>query len=157
MDIYYLGSSKFKIKGKGATTIVGEGKVAVEDGDKMREFSGPGEYEVSGVSLYGVPGKVGVIFVINQDNLNLVHVGSEAGALTGEESEKIEATDILFVSPQASPLIAQLEPKVIIPMGGEIEKFQKELGAEGVEPMSKLSITKEKLPEEPTVVILKHD
>ena len=35
-----------------------------------------------------------------------------------------------------------------------VQGFLKEMGVENVSPIAKLSITKEKLPEEPTVVVL---
>lgn len=157
MDIYSLGNTTFKFKGKAATTLVSADKVSVESGDKIRDFAGPGEYETNGVAVTGVSAKTGVIFVINQDNLNLVHVGSQVGSLTEEQSQAIGEADILFVSPKATSTVSQLEPKVIVPIPGEeMEKLLKELGAEGTEAASKLTITKDKLPEEPMVVVLKH-
>ena len=64
----------------------------------------------------------------------------------------------------AAFIVSQLEPKVIIPMHYKIEglkfeldgveKFLKEMGAENIVPQPKLSMTKEKLPEEPQVILL---
>lgn len=157
MDIYSLGDTTFKLKGKAVTTLVSADKVSVESGDRTRDFAGPGEYETNGVAVTGVLSKFGVIFVINQDNLNLVHLGSQVGSLTEEQTQAVEEADILFVSPKAASTVSQLEPKVIVPIDGEEkEKLLKELGAEGTEATFKLTITKDKLPEEPMVVVLQH-
>ncbi len=142
MDIFFLGGSTFKLKGKNVSTTVDEDKVMVED----REFSGPGEYEAKRVAVTGVPSKNGSIFVIRQDNLNLVYLGLNRELLNEEQMEFIVDTDILFVSGKSAPAVSQLEPKVIVLIGGE----------EKLEPLGKLSITKEKMPEEPMVVVLKH-
>lgn len=148
-------------------------------------LEGPGEYEVKGVVITGVDsfhdksqgserGK-NTIFHILMDGLNIVHLGDLGqDKLSEEQLETIETTDILFVpigsvytidAKEAAEIVAQLEPKVIIPIHYKIEKlkfdldsvekFLKEMGAEGVEPQVKLSISKEKLPEEPEVVVLK--
>jgi L-ascorbate metabolism protein UlaG (beta-lactamase superfamily) len=64
----------------------------------------------------------------------------------------------------ASDVVSQLEPKIVIPMHyalpglkfelEPIENFLKEMGFESVEPQAKLSITKDKLPGEMQVVVL---
>lgn len=146
MDIYSLEGSAFKLKGKNVTTVVDVDKVVVEAGEDLREFSGPGEYESKGVAITGVSTKNGIVFVINQDYLNLVYVGLQGETLSEEQMQYITDPDILFVSSKSAPVVSQLEPKIIITMD---EK-------ETVEPVAKLSVTQEKLPEEPMVVVLKH-
>ena len=146
MDIYSLEDSAFKLKGKNATTVVGVGKVMVESGEAKIEFTEPGEYESKGVTITGVLSKDGVIFIINQDHLNLVYLGLQGESLSEEQMQYITDPDILFVSSKSVPAVSQLEPKVIVVMDGQ----------EKIEPMAKLSITTEKLPEEPMVVVLKH-
>ena len=108
------------------------------------------------------------------DNLNIVHLGDLGQAkLTEEQIAQIGQTDILLIpvgsvytidAKAASDIVSQLEPKIIIPMHFKteglkfelepIDNFLKEMGAEGALPQPKLSITKEKLPEEPQVVVL---
>lgn len=142
MEISSLGDLTFQLKGKAVTTVVYTDKVVIEN----REFSGPGEYESKGVTITGISSKNGVIFVINQDYLNLVYVGLQGELLSEEQMQYMTDTDILFVSSKSAPIVSQLEPKIIITMD---EK-------ETVEPVAKLSVTQEKLPEEPMVVVLKH-
>ena len=153
-------------------------------GGKPMVFKDPGEYEVCGVVVTGISsfhdnsegserGK-NTIFHLMFDGLNIVHLGDLGQSkLTEEQVSQIGQTDILLIpvggvytidSKQAANIVSQLEPKIIIPMHFKIEglKFElagvegflKEMGAEGVIVQPKLSITKDKLPEEPQVVVL---
>lgn len=153
-------------------------------GEKARVFNSPGEYEVGGVVITGISsfhddsqgserGK-NTIFHLMFDRLNIVHLGDLGQSkLTEEQLTQIGEVDILLVpvggiytidSKQAANIVSQLEPKIIIPMHFKIEglKFEldgvegflKEMGAEGVTAQPKLSTTKEKLPEEPQVILL---
>lgn len=147
-------------------------------------FSEPGEYEVKGVVVTGIQsfhdnsdGSVrglNTIFHLLLDGLNIVHLGDLGQSeLTQEQVQLISQTDILLIpiggvytinSKEAAQIVSQLEPKIIIPMHFKIdglvpdlegvEGFLKEMGVENVETVSKLSITKDKLPEEPQVVVL---
>ena len=114
------------------------------------------------------------IFHILFDNLNIVHLGDLGQSkLTEEQVAQIGETDILLIpvgsvytinSKTASEIVSQLEPKIIIPMHYKteglkfelegVEGFLKEMGAEAVTAVPKLTITKEKLPEEPQVILL---
>jgi L-ascorbate metabolism protein UlaG (beta-lactamase superfamily) len=147
-------------------------------------INGPGEYEIKGVSITGVGlyhdktqgserGK-NTVYHLSIDGLNIVHCGDLGHTLTDEQISEIGATDILLVpvgsvytidGKEASEVVAQLEPKIIIPMhyGGlpglkppleGVDKFLKEMGAEQVVPQNKFTVTKDKLPDEPTVVVL---
>src|SRR3989338_9583763 len=147
-------------------------------------FTRPGEYEIAGVVITGIKSfndnsegserGSNTIFHMLFDNLNIVHLGDLGQVkLTEEQVAQIGETDILLIpvgsvytidAKAASDIISQLEPKIIIPMHYKteglkfelepIDNFLKEMGAEGALPQPKLSITKEKLPEEPQVVVL---
>lgn len=159
-------------------------KAVTSETGKPMVFNTLGEYEVSGVAITGISsfhddsngserGK-NTIFHLMFDGLNIVHLGDLGQSkLTEDQISQIGQTDILLIPvggvytincKQATSIISQLEPKIIIPMHFKIEglkfelegveKFLKEMGAENVVPIPKLSITKEKLPEEPQVVVL---
>ena len=158
--------------------------VTSPSGAKPMIFGDPGEYEVAGVVISGISsfhddsegGERGknIIFHIMFDNLDIVHLGDLGQSkLTEEQVAEIGETDVLLIpvggtytidAKMASDIVSQLEPKIIIPMhyGIEglkfqldtVEKFLKEIGAEGVIPLPKLSINKDKLPEEPQVILL---
>lgn len=145
--------------------------------------SAPGEYEIGGVGILGIPsfhdtqkgkerGK-NTIFLINMEEIRLVHLGDLGEELSEEQVEKIGEIDILFIpvggkytidSKKALGVVNALEPKVVIPMHyklphlsfdlAPVEDFLKLLGAEGINPLPKFIISKEKLPEERQVVVL---
>lgn len=147
-------------------------------------FAEPGEYEVSGVVIGGISSfhdesggserGLNTIFNLLYDRLNIVHLGDLGQSrLTEEQVAQIGEVDILLVpvggvytinAKTASDIVSQLEPKIIIPMHYKmeglkfelegVEGFLKEMGAEGAVAQPKLSITKDKLPEEPQVVVL---
>lgn len=146
--------------------------------------AGPGEYEASGVTVVGVEtfhdksqgaerGK-NTLYHILMDGIKVVHVGDLGHLLTEEQTSQIDSeVDILMLpvggvftidAEEAAKVVAQLEPKIVIPIHykipelkfelGEVGPFLKEMGAENVEPVSKLTVTKDKLPEETTVMLL---
>ena len=158
--------------------------ITLPGGIKPMVFKDPGEYEVAGVVITGINsfhddsegterGK-NIIFHLIFDGLNIVHLGDLGQTkLTEEQITQIGQVDILIVpvgsiytinGKAAAAIVSQLEPKIIIPMHYKIEglKFElegaegflKEMGVENVIPQPKLSISKDKLPEEPQVVIL---
>jgi L-ascorbate metabolism protein UlaG (beta-lactamase superfamily) len=153
-------------------------------GGNPKIFDGPGEYESKGVVITAVStfhdntegserGK-NVVFHVLIDGIRIVHLGDLGQhSLTEEQISEIDQTDILLIpvgsvftinAKQAVNIVSQLEPKITIPMHylqpglkvelEPVENFLKEMGVEGLEPQSKLSITKDKLPDEPEVVVL---
>lgn len=147
MDIFWLGNSKFRLKGKLATAVVDADGVSIEE----LLFSGPGEYESKGIMVTGIATEEGTVYQIGIDNLQVIYL------TTAAKVEEIEQTDILL-TPIASS-VAELEPRMIVPYAEDTEslaKLIKELGGEGVVPLPKLTISKDKLPEEPTVVVLEN-
>jgi L-ascorbate metabolism protein UlaG (beta-lactamase superfamily) len=214
MEIQYLGHSCFRIKGKDACLLTDpyspeiglklpktsadiltvshahfdHNNIAVVGGTSKRPqpfiVSGPGEYEISGVFIYGLPSfhdrfkgtKRGsnTIYVITMDEIRLAHLGDLGHSLNDEQLEELNGVDILFIpvggtytldAAGAVEVIGQIEPRIVIPMHYKIpgvkldiapvEEFLKEIGVEEAKPVDKLIINKEKLPEERQVVVLK--
>lgn len=147
-------------------------------------FQGPGEYESNHISVIGVQsyhdktkgserGK-NTIYNFTVEGLNVVHMGDFGQeALTQEQISEIGSCDILMIpvggvytidGKAASEIVAQLEPRVIIPMHYKIdglkfdlepvENFLKAMGVEAPDAIMKFSVTKDKLPEEPKVVVM---
>ncbi len=158
--------------------------IKTQSGNKPMVFGDCGEYEVGGIVATGISsfhdntqgserGK-NIIYHLMVDGLNIVHLGDLGQSkLTEEQISAIGAVDILLIpvgsvytidAKTAAGIVSQLEPKITIPMHYKIEglKFEldgvegflKEMGAEAVVPLPKLFITKDKLPEEPIVVVL---
>ncbi len=148
---------------------------------------GPGEYEIQGVSIVGIPsfhddvngskrGK-NTIYRIEIDGVVVTHLGDLGHALTTQQVDALDGVDVLLVpvggvytidANQAVSVINGLDPKIVIPMHYHrpalnqqvfgtlmpVAAFTKEMGKEEVVPVSKLSISRDKLPTELHVVVL---
>jgi L-ascorbate metabolism protein UlaG (beta-lactamase superfamily) len=70
-------------------------------------FDSPGEYELSGSFIYGIPGQAksakardrkNTIFVIKSEDIWLAHLGAFSGSSVSDEAlEKLQGVDILFL------------------------------------------------------------
>lgn len=117
-------------------------------------ISGPGEYEVKGARIVGIPsfhddqkgatrGK-NILFRITIDGLSFLHCGDLGHLLTDAEIENLEEIDVLLVpvgglyslnSTQAIALIKQIEPSIVIPMHYHVEGLNSKI-FEGLAPVS---------------------
>jgi len=138
----------------------------VTHGDKKPfAVSGPGEYEVRGVFIKGLPsvsnygGKdlINTIYTVSLENMNICFLGAlNSPELKNETVEALDEVDILFVPiggdgvldpAKAYKLAVSLEPKIIIPMhydDAKLKAFLKEAG-ENPKPESKLTLKKKDL------------
>jgi L-ascorbate metabolism protein UlaG (beta-lactamase superfamily) len=139
--------------------------------------SGPGEYEVKEIYIKGVLSADGAstIYIVEAEDLKICHLGDlNQNELTAEQLEKIGEVDILMIpvgggttitEREALKIMAQIEPKITIPMHYAIPKlkaklagvegFLKALGMKSIQPEDKLSIKKKDiLPDEAKVVVL---
>ena len=156
----------------------------VEEGKSPFVISGPGEYEISGVNIVGVSSyhddKSGeergknTIYNAIVDDVSFVHLGDFGQkSLTQNQVEDLSSCDVLFVpvgsvftisGKEAADIVSQIEPKIIVPIHYKlpglkfelegVENFLSAIGKEGLEPQAKLSISKERLPEESEFVLL---
>ncbi len=189
MDITYLGHSSFKIKGKIASVVTdpyNSDKVGFkfpkteadivtvshshDDHNNFGEVvnvkkvvSGPGEYEVNGVSIIGIQtfhddkkgqerGK-NTVYVIEIEGIRLLHLGDLGHKLDEATVKEVGNIDVLFIPVGGTYTIdaktavivqKQIGPSVIIPMHygdklAPVEDFLKESGLR-VERLAKLSL-----------------
>lgn len=145
---------------------------------------GPGEYEVKGVAVRGIPTfhdaqegrKRGpnTAFRIVAEGMTIAHLGDFGEHSLREETlGALGDVDILLIpvggtytvnAETAAKVIAQIEPRLVIPMHyhlpglkvklAGVEEFLKAAGAKGAERLEKLSIKKKDLPETETRVVL---
>lgn len=146
--------------------------------------SGPGEYDIKGICIQGIPafhdnvqgeerGRT-TIYTIEAEEIKLCHLGDLGQKeLTAEQLDKIGDVDILMLpiggfftidAQEAVKIMAQIEPKVIIPMHYRIpnlnikldglDKFLKIVGIKKIEPLSKFSIKAKDLPKEEVKIIV---
>lgn len=146
------------------------------------ELPGPGEYEIHGIQVIGLLGgtkeQQNTVFHFEIDGVNVLHAGYLNKKMEESEIEKLGAVDIVLVpvggsqgvlSPsEISDFIAKVEPSIVVPMLyanskfdpkkypdlGDLREFLKQMGKETSEPVAKLSVTKDKLPEEMQIIVL---
>lgn len=161
MEITFLGHSSFKLKGKTGSVVtdpfdpqmVGlkysgvEGDIVTvshehDDHNRVslvknvkKVISGPGEYEILGISILGFPsfhddkkGSVrgkNTIYVFEIDGLRIAHLGDLGHALSEELVEDLGDIDILMVPvggeytigpDEAANVVSAIEPTIVIPM-----------------------------------------
>lgn len=130
-------------------------------GDKQPfVISGPGEYEVRGITAAGFPSasrygegeRINTIYAVEFDDLSVVYLGALSNPDFPKELLEMDAPDILMtpvggsgvLSPaEAQKLAVQLEAKIVIPMlfdDKSLKTFLKESGSEGVKSMEKLTL-----------------
>jgi len=210
MEITWLGHSCFRIKGSQATIITDPyppdlgyslGKITARIvtvshqhpshsyfqgiSGESKLVSGPGEYEISGVLIIGIPtfhdaegGRIrgkNTVYLMEVDGIAICHLGDLGHALTEEQVEEIDDVDVLLLpvggvstidAPVATEVIRRLEPGVVIPMHYKtpelkrelepVDKFLKEMGMEQIDSQPKLSLTQSSLPTSTQVFLLNY-
>jgi L-ascorbate metabolism protein UlaG (beta-lactamase superfamily) len=161
MDITYLGHSSFRIKGKTATIVTdpydpemvglkfpkvsadivtvshnhGDHNFTQNVSDVKKVVSAPGEYEIMGVSIFGITSyhdeKKGeergknTIYAIEMDGLRIVHLGDLGHVLSESMVEDLGSIDILMIpvggyytigAEKASKVTRDTEAAIVIPM-----------------------------------------
>jgi L-ascorbate metabolism protein UlaG (beta-lactamase superfamily) len=146
-------------------------------------ISGPGEYEIEGIFVIGVPtfhdAKQGqergknTAYLIEFEDLTICHLGDLGHVLTQEQVEQLNSVDVLLVpvggrstlnGSQAAEVVGLLEPRIVIPMHYRIPgvsaqldtatRFLKEMAMEKPDRAPTLTVTKSQLPEETRIVLL---
>jgi len=184
MDIVYLGHSSFQLKGKKGTVVidpynafVGFSMPAVTADvvtishqhpdhnelsavkpttrrDKPFVISQPGEYEVSGISVFGVETwhdavqgaqrGPNTIYTIMLDELRVCHLGDLGHELSPEMVEAIGSVDVVLCpvgghftisAVLAVKTILQLEPAYVIPMHFKTDRHDENVFAD-LQPLS---------------------
>lgn len=144
-------------------------------------ISGPGEYEVQGVRVFGISalhggdlGKV-TLYLIEIDDLSIAHLSDLGHKLKHDQVEELNQVDILMVpvgnarvqlnAEAAAEVVAQLEPKIVLPMHyreseetkkfDPVDKFLEQMGERNVRREKKLKLSsKTSLPDDTEVVVL---
>jgi L-ascorbate metabolism protein UlaG (beta-lactamase superfamily) len=146
-------------------------------------FSGPGEYEIEGVFIYGIPTFHGsedgkerepnTVFILEYPDLTICHLGDLGHVLTESQVEAMPGIHVLLTpvggrhtldAAKAAEVISIIEPNIVIPMHYQAEgtsghldpldRFLKEMGIPAPEPVDVLRVGKTQLPEETQVVVM---
>ena len=151
-------------------------------GGEPKILRGPGDYEVKQVLVTGLPtslkGTGNVAFFLDFAGLTVAHLGELGQVPASAGGEELGDIDVLL-APVSGPhvpdvsriaeVISQLDPRIVVPMHyrheslrGElaetlepVDRFLKELGISDPEVTDTLKLTKQTLPEETQVVLLR--
>jgi L-ascorbate metabolism protein UlaG (beta-lactamase superfamily) len=193
LDVTWLGHGCFRLRGRAAAAVTDPYPPSIGlklqrlDGNLVTvshehenhnytqvmrdayEIRGPGEYEVAGVSVIGVPtyhdpekgAKHGrnTIYLIEIDDVRVCHLGDLGHPLEDSEAEAIASPDVLLVpvggrttidAAQAAAVVRQLEPRFVVPMHyaipglklelDSLDRFLKEMAVGASDPQPKLSV-----------------
>jgi L-ascorbate metabolism protein UlaG (beta-lactamase superfamily) len=208
LDVTWLGQSCFRLRGKNAAVVTDpfppslglrlprqEADLvtvshehenhsytqAVRDG--AFEITGPGEYEVAGVSVIGFAtfhdGEKGTkrgrntVYLIEIDDVRVCHLGDLGHALDDADAETVASVDVLLVpvggrtainAVQAAEVVRQLEPRFVVPMHyatpgvkvdlDGVDRFLKEMAVTSFEAQPKLSVQASSATEYETKVVV---
>jgi L-ascorbate metabolism protein UlaG (beta-lactamase superfamily) len=207
VDVTWLGHGCFRLRGRGAAVVTDPYPPSIGlklqrlDADLVTvshehenhnytqvvreayEIHGPGEYEVAGISVIGVPTfhdaekgqKHGrnTVYLIEIDDVRICHLGDLGHKLGDAESEAVSSPDVLLVpvgghtsinAAEAAEVVRQLEPRFVVPMHyaipglklqlDTIDRFLKEMGVAASEAQPKLSVQRSSGDYETKVVVL---
>jgi L-ascorbate metabolism protein UlaG (beta-lactamase superfamily) len=207
LDVTWLGHGCFRLRGRGAAVVTDPYPPSIGlklqrlDADLVTvshehenhnytqvvreayEIHGPGEYEVAGISVIGVPTfhdsekgqKYGrnTVYLIEIDDVRICHLGDLGHKLGDAEAEAVSSPDVLLVpvgghtsinAAEAAEVVRQLEPRFVVPMHyaipglklqlDTIDRFLKEMGVAASEAQPKLSVQRSSGEYETKVVVL---
>lgn len=201
MEITYLGHSSFKIKVRSGSVVTDPYAVytglkfpktdadivtishdhedhnqsSLVDGVR-KVVSGPGEYEIAGISIIGLPtfhdGKNGeergknTVYVFEAEGLRVVHLGDLGHPLSDDLISEIGEVDVLMIPvggdytigpKEAYEMVGKIDPYFVIPMHYATPGLNKEVFAK-LEPVETF-LKESGLPVEPSpkLVIKKED
>ncbi|MCK5044101.1 MBL fold metallo-hydrolase [Candidatus Parcubacteria bacterium] len=143
-------------------------------------ITSPGEYEAKGIFVHGISvvdsekKKKTTIYTMIVGGIRICHLGNlSLEELSSEQMDQIGEVDILMISigggdaidsKQASKIIKQIEPRLVVPMNynipglkvklEELQQFLNVMGIESAQTQNKLSIKKKDLPTEKTTVMV---
>ena len=151
---------------------------------KPRVISGPGEYEIKGVFVIGIPtysrnkakqeGIRNTMYLFDFSGITVCHLGDLRRVPTQSQVEEMGDVDVLLVpvgggstlgAAEASEVISLVEPRIVIPMHYKteqlrglklqpVDQFLKEMGVKEVVPQDVLKIKKSGLPSETQVMVM---
>lgn len=172
MDVTLLAESSIKIKGKKASLIVDprakmpkntadmvlalQGEIDPERVEESRLIiSDDGEYEIGSIKITGQSnGDLGIFYNLNIDNIQIILAKVSTLEKLTDTASEAEVAILNVDSGLNESIIASLEAKVIVLYGEKSAEGIKSLGKNDVTPTKKLTIVKEKLPDEIQIVWL---
>jgi hypothetical protein len=172
VDIAILGENSLRLKGKKVAFIVDPEKgmpktsadavILLNDGNNNVDISrvtdsrliitGPGSYEVGGIKVSGLKTPKGIVYRILIDDITTI-----LGSSTDTKVEGYDVCQVAIVNTTndfSESYVTALEPKITVLYGDKKDESAKKLGAENVSTVTKITILKDKLPEEMEIAVL---
>jgi L-ascorbate metabolism protein UlaG (beta-lactamase superfamily) len=203
MDIYYYGANCVRLVDKSVSILIDDNLDALglkkvtkpEDiciytnnlAKKAKGrflIDGPGEYEISDVSISGIPaqahidkdGEATTIYAIELQNFKVAVLGHISPDITDDQIESLGVVDILIIpvggngftldSNAAAHIIKNIEPKIVIPTHYEdeaikyevpqssLDNFLKEMGVTEPEILDSLRVKESDMTDKARIVVL---
>lgn len=204
MEVQFYGANCVKIIGKKANLIIDDnlselGLKTITKKDDIAIFTsrshkksgarfiidGPGEYEISEISVLGIPvrshidssGKNTTIYRVHIDDFVIGILGHVDVHLTDQQLESLGLIDVLFIpvggngftldAVDAAKIVKKIEPKIVIPTHyydseiefevpqNEVKLFIDSMGLSGIEEKDKIKFKLTDLGDKTEAVILK--
>ncbi len=186
-DPYLLDPSFQNLQTKADVTTLSRGdqklrKLVPASRKSVYIVRGPGEYEIGGIFIRGMPVNrpnpelngqpAGLVYRITVDGVAVLHLGQLAAPPSQEVIDQFESPHVLIVPPgdrgtlgrvDAIRLVSALTPSIVIPMGytdatarendEAISAFLHDLGIDVPSPVPALSLRRGALPAESTQVV----
>jgi len=183
VEITYLGLSCLRLRGRDvvvlvdppATTLPGLGRsqpdiIVRTDGETVperlrpregqaQEVAGPGEFEVRGVTIHGLPSGETTIMRIEVDEVCVATLGRLDRQLTEDEVDQLGRVDVLAVpvggvdalgAVAATKVVNAIAPSIVVPVGYRSSGVE---GSGDYEPLDRfakeMGLTEETLPTQP--------
>ncbi len=158
----------------------GHNHIAAVKGD-VHTITGPGEYEVGGVFITGVPlhyvdettARSNIAYLFEYDSLTVLHLGDLAHVPDQSTIEALGIVNVLLLpvgggkglrAAQAAEVVALIEPNFVVPMHyalpglkfelDPVDKFLKAMGAGKVQEVEALRVTSSDLQSEQSQVVV---
>lgn len=133
-----------------------------KDASSENYLNWPGEYELQGLMFKGIEAdNEAIVFTAQVEGVHLVHIG-HAHNVGPEILDEIDTIDVLilpisdsFFSPEeAKKFLANVETRIVIPVGDQVSQFLPLIGASEVVPQMKVKLTRSSLPADKMEVIV---
>jgi L-ascorbate metabolism protein UlaG (beta-lactamase superfamily) len=201
MEIRWLGNSTFEVHSSVGVVVVdhqgplpksslheddntvfvySQGDSTKHRSDDTHVLTGPGEYEIGGLSIRGIATpaedpaishEINTVYVVDADGLQVATLGNPGSQPSAQSVQQISKVDVLLINTESqglepdelSSVIRNLEPKMIVPSGYDAEtgkpsasmqRLLTELGVKEFEATNRLNVTKSGLPDERAVIVL---
>lgn len=166
MDLTILDGNSVKIKGRKASLVIDPSQKTPKTPadvilllnrngavDRVEGFrlviDDDGEYEVGGVKITGESVlNSGIFYNINVDNTQVILAKTSTLEKLSDTANEAQVALLNVDSSLNEAIIASLEAKVIVLYGDRANEGLKALGKQDLEPTRKVSLGREKLPEE---------